>query len=136
MPNENGSHDTPTLDIWCQMVHNRTSKQTTTQEVKMNITITDKDVAKSIATEIEQATGTQCEVFSNDTGSVIIYDHTVTVARITTLSSVIDVAPLAGPFRCENTDIPLAMQTLNGIKEIAHALDTATSHVLNAALNH
>lgn len=102
----------------------------------MNITITDEDVAKSIAAEVEQATGTHCEVFTNETGSVILYNHTQVIARTTPLFSVIDVAPLAGPFRCEITEIPLAVQTFSGIKKVANALNTATSHVLNAALNH
>jgi len=102
----------------------------------MNITITGDDVAKSIAAEIEQATGTHCEAFANDTGSVVIYDNIAAIARVTPLSSVIDVAPLCGPFRCEITEVPLAVQTFNDMREAARALDTATSHVLNAALNH
>lgn len=64
-------------------------------------------MAKSIATETEQATGKHCEVFSNETGSVIICNHTVTIA----------------------------VRTIDDIREIANALDTATSHVLNAAPN-
>lgn len=101
----------------------------------MNITITDKDVAKSIATEIGKATGMACEVFTNETGSVIIYDHTKAVARVTPLFDVIDVAPLCGPFVSHITDVPLAVSTFNDMKETAHALDDATSHVLNAALS-
>lgn len=102
----------------------------------MNITITDKDVAESIATEIQQATGLACEVFSNDTGSVILCDHNTAIARVTPLFSVIDIAPLHGPFVGDITSIPFAVSTFKGMKEAAHALDTATSHVLNATLNH
>lgn len=98
--------------------------------------ITDKDVAESIATEIGKATGMACEAFSNDIGSVVIYDHTAAIARVTPLFSVVDVAPLCGPFVGDITEIPLAVRTFSDMKEAAHALDTATSHVLNAALNH
>lgn len=101
----------------------------------MHITITGKDVAESIATEIGMTTGRACEVFTNKTGSVIIYDHTKAVARVTPLFDVIDVAPLCGPFVGDITDVPLAVSTFKGMKEAASALDTATSHVLNAALN-
>lgn len=102
----------------------------------MDITITDEDVAKSIATEIEKATGMACEAFSNDTGSVVIYDHTVAIARVTPLFSVADVAPLCGPFVGKITEVPLAVRTFKDMKEATHALDTATSHALNAAINH
>ena len=101
----------------------------------MNITITDKDVAESIATEVQQATGLACEVFSNDTSSVILCDYNTAIARITPLSSVIDVAPLYGPFVDDITSIPLTVNTFKDMKETTHALDTATSHILNAALN-
>lgn len=102
------------------------------------ITITDMDVAKSIATEIEKATGTDCKAFSNGTGSsVIVYDRTTVIARvIAELFPAITVSPSYGPFVGEITEIPLAVRTFNDMKEAAHALDTATSHVLNAALNH
>lgn len=93
-------------------------------------------MAKSIATEIGMATGMACEVFSNDTGSVIIYDHTKTIARVTPLFDVIDVAPLCGPFVGHITDVPLAVQSFDDMNEAAHALNEATSHALNAALNH
>lgn len=102
----------------------------------MHITITDKDVAKSIATEIGMTTGMACEVFSNETGSIIIYDHINAIARVTELFDVVDVAPLCGPFVGHITDVPLAVSTFKGMKEAGHAVDTATSHVLNAALNH
>lgn len=102
----------------------------------MHITITGKDVAKSIATEIGMATGMACEVFTNETGSVIIFDHTKAIARVTPLFDVIDVAPLCGPFVGHITDVLLAVSTFDDMKKAASALDEATSHILNAALNH
>lgn len=101
----------------------------------MHITITGKDVAESIATEIGKTTGMACEVFTNKTSSVIIYDHTKAVARVTPLFDVIDVAPLCGPFVGHITDVPLAVSTFDDMREAASALDMATSHILNAALN-
>lgn len=102
------------------------------------ITITDKDVAKSIATGIEQATGTDCKAYSNETGSsVIVYNRTTVIARVTAeLFPAITVSPLCGPFVGDITEIPLTVQTFSDMRKAAHALDIATSHVLNAALNH
>lgn len=71
MPNENGSHDTPILDIWCQMVHNRAIKQTTTQGEKTEVKT--KEAAEAIAAKVEQATGPDRGAFSNETGSAIIH---------------------------------------------------------------
>lgn len=102
----------------------------------MHITITDKEVAESIATEIEQATGTDCEAHTDHINTVITYNHTTTIAQITTLFGVIAVAPSRGLFAGKVTTIPLESQTIDGTREIAHALTEATSHVLNAALNH
>lgn len=99
------------------------------------MTITDKDAAESIAAEVERATGMDCKAFSNETGSVIVCDRTAVIARVTELSPVVRVAPLGGPFVGEVTEIPLKARNIDGIREIANALDTATSHVLNAAMN-
>ena len=102
----------------------------------MHITITSGEVAEVIASEIEKATGADCEVFANETGSVVVYDRNTVIARITPLFSVIDVAPLCGPFVGDITEIPLEARNVDSIREIAHALDTAASHALNAAINH
>ena len=101
----------------------------------MNITITSEDVAESIAAEIEQATGMNCKALANETGSVIVCNRTAVIARVTELSSVATVAPSSGQFIGEVTEIPLEARTIDGIREIANALDTATSHVISAALN-
>ena len=102
----------------------------------MHITITDKDAAKVIAAEIEQATGTHCETHTDHINTVIIYNHTTTIAQITPLFGVITVTPSRGLFAGEITTIPLEARTIDGMREIAHALTKATSHVLNAAMNH
>lgn len=98
----------------------------------MNIEITSKDVAKVIAQQVEEATGDHCEALSDATGSVVAL-HDTTIARITPLSSVMDVAPLDGPFRRETTEIPLEASSVDELREIAHAIDKAASHVLAAA---
>ena len=99
----------------------------------MYIEITSKEVAEAIAERIEEATGECCEAFSNATGSVITLRGTM-IARITPLFSVIDVAPLSGPFRREITEIPMEANSVRGVREIAHAIDEAISHVLAAAV--
>lgn len=99
----------------------------------MNIEITSKDVAKTIAQQIEQATGENCEASSNPVGTVVIM-HTTMLARITPLFSVVNVAPTAGPFVGEITEIPSEARSVNDLREIAHAIDEAASHVLAAAV--
>lgn len=76
----------------------------------------------------EEATGEYCE--ASTTGSVITL-HDTMIARITPLFSVMDVTPLDGPFRCE---IPLEAKTVDELREIAHAIDKAASHILAAAV--
>lgn len=98
----------------------------------MRIEFTGKEVAEAIAEEIEEATGERCEAFSNATGSVVTL-HDTMIARITPLSSVMDVAPLEGPFRREITEIPLEAETVDGLREIGHAIDKAALHVPAAA---
>lgn len=102
----------------------------------MHITITSEEAAKVIAEEIEQATGTDCEAHTDHINTVITYDHTTTIAQVTTLFGVIAVAPSRGPFAGKVAIIPLEAETIGGVREIAHALTKAMSHVLDAALNH
>ena len=99
----------------------------------MRIEITSKDVAKAIAEQIEQATGETCEAYSNVDGSVVIM-HDTMIARITSLFSATDVEPTAGPFVGCITEIPLEARSVNGLLEIAHAIDEAASHVTAAAI--
>lgn len=102
----------------------------------MHITITSEEAAKVIAEEIKQATGMDCEAHTDHINTVITCNHTTTIAQIATLFGVIAVAPSRGPFAGKVTIIPLEAETIDGMREIAHALTKATSHVLNAALNH
>lgn len=99
----------------------------------MHIELTGEEVAKVIAEQIEEATGEFCEASSNATGPVITQRDTM-IARITPLFNVMDVAPFDGPFRGEITEIQLEAETVNGLREIGHAIDEAASHVLAAAV--
>lgn len=101
----------------------------------MNIAITSEEVAKVIAEEIKQATGTDCEAHTDHINTVIVYNHTKTIAQVATLFGVSAVAPSRGPFAGNVTTVPLEAETIGGVREIAHALTKATSQVLNAALN-
>lgn len=102
----------------------------------MNITITSEEVAEVIVETIEAATGTKCEMHTDRINTVIIRNHTTTIAQVVPLSGVITVTPSRGQFAGETTEIPPTAQTIDGMRKIAHALDTAASHALNAALNH
>lgn len=117
------------------MIYVKAIKQTTTQEAKTHITITSEDAAKAIAEEIKQATGTACEAHTDNTNTIITHNHTETIAQVTTPFGVTAVTPSRGPFTGKATTIPLEAETIDGLREIAHALTKATSHVLNAALN-
>lgn len=101
----------------------------------MNITITSEEVAQVITEEIKQATGMDCEAHTDHTNTVITYNHTTTIAQVATLSDVSAVTPSRGQFAGNVTTIPLEAKTIGGVREIAHVLTKATSHVLNAALN-
>lgn len=59
----------------------------------------------------------------------MIIMHTTVLARIIPLFNVVDVAPTAGPFVGEITEIPLEAKSVNGHMEIAHAIDETTPHV-------
>ena len=101
----------------------------------MEITIKGEDVAEFVAAETEEATGAACEVFSNDAGSVVVCERTTVIARVTPLFSVIDVAPLRGPFIGDVTEVPLEAETIGGLREMVGALNRAASHVIGAAMN-
>lgn len=102
----------------------------------MEVKINGKEAAEAIAAKVGQITPFDCEAFSNETGSVVVYNHTQVIARITPLSSVMDVEPVGGPFDGETVRIPLEAETIDGIREIVNAIDRATSRVLNAAMRH
>ena len=98
----------------------------------MHITITSEEVATVIVEEIKQATGMDCETHTDHTNTVITSNHTKTIAQVATLSDVIAVTPTHGPYAGNTTTIPLEAETISGVREIAHALTKATTHVLNA----
>lgn len=99
----------------------------------MEVTITSKEVAEAIAAHVAQTTGTHCETFANDAAAVILH-HTQAIARITPLSNVTAVTPIGGTFEGEITEVPLEARTIDGLKEITHAIDKAAAHVLSAAI--
>ena len=98
-------------------------------EVKINI----KEIAEAIATEVEQVTGVDCEAFANETGAVVVYRCTKLIARITPLFGAVYVAPVGGVFDDEPVEMPIEARTVNGLKEIAAALDEANIRVISAA---
>ena len=102
----------------------------------MELTIKSKEVAEAIAVNVEQATSKDCEAFTNEVCSVVVYKQTQVIARITSMFSVLDVEPIGGLFSGEVIEIPREARTLSGIQEIAHDMDKAISHVLNAAISH
>ena len=102
----------------------------------MHIEFKSKEVAEAIATQVGKAIGCECGVFTDDDGDAVILHHTTVIARIDTLYDVIGVVPSGGTFSCELTEIRRETRTLDGLREIGHAIDEAGAHVISAALNH
>ena len=135
MPNENGSHDTPILDVVCQMMYIKDINKTTMKGQKMEVSLKSKEVAKTIAAQVEQSTGLDCEAYSNEVGSVVVFHHTTVIARITPLFDIMDVTPVGGTFDGEITEVPLGARTVDGLREMARSIDEAAAHVLSAAMD-
>lgn len=102
----------------------------------MKVQIKSKEVAEAIAAQVGQATGTDCEAHTNTVDSVIVLGSSTIIARITPLFDGTDVTPVGGMFDGETVNIPLGAETIGGLREIAHDMDRATSHVLSAAMHH
>lgn len=100
----------------------------------MEVSLTSMEVAETIAAQVEQATGLDCEAYSNEVGSVVVFRTGAVIARITPLFSVMDVTPVGGTFDGESTEVPLEVRTVDGLREMARSIDEAASHVLNAAM--
>lgn len=101
----------------------------------MEVSLTSKEVAETIAAQVEQATGLDCEAYSNEVGSVVVFRTGAVIARITPLFSVMDVTPVGGTFDGENVEVPLEARTVDGLREMARSIDEAAAHVLSAAMD-
>lgn len=102
----------------------------------MEVKINSKEVAEAIAAKVEQVTGLDCEAFANETGSVVVYNHTKVIAQITPLFSVMDVTPVGGVFDGETVCIPLEAETIYGLRELTETYDEAAMRVTSAAVAH
>lgn len=102
----------------------------------MEVKINSKEIAEAIATKVEQVTGLDCEAYANQAGSVVVYNHTRVIARITPLFSAVDVVPVGGVFDGELVEIPTEARTFYGLKEIAAMMDEANMRVTSAAVAH
>ena len=102
----------------------------------MEVKINSKEIAEAIAAKVEQVTGLDCEAFSNETGSVVVYNRTQVIAQITPLFNVTDVTPFGGLFDGETVCIPLEAETIYGIKELTETYDEAAMRVISAAVKH
>lgn len=101
----------------------------------MEVSLTDKEVAETIATQVEQSTGLDCEAFTSETSAVVVLHRTTVIAQVTPLFSVMYVTPIGGLFDGESTEVPLEAETVDGLREMARSIDEAASHVLNAAMD-
>lgn len=101
----------------------------------MEVSLKSKEVAETIAAQVEQATGLDCEAFANKTGPVIMFRTGAVIARITPLFSAMDVTPVGGTFDGENVEVPLEARTVDGLRKMVRSIDKAASHVLSAAMD-
>lgn len=101
----------------------------------MEVTLTSKEVAETIAAQVEQSTGLDCEAYSNEVGSVIVFRHTTVIARITPLFDIMYATPVGGSFDGENVEAPLEARTVDGLRQMARSIDEAAAHVLSAAMD-
>ena len=102
----------------------------------MEVKINSKEIAEAIAAKVEQVTGHDCEAFTNETGSVVVYHRTQVIAQITPLFSVMDVTPVGGLFDGETVCIPLKAETICGLRELTTTYDEAAMRVISAAVKH
>lgn len=101
----------------------------------MNINMTAKEIADTIAKAVTEATSLRCETFFDGCGNaVIISDYTNLIARIIPDCKSIQV--VAAPFNLEAvvTGIPSKATSLSGMRELAVHLDDAIAHVTAAAV--
>ena len=101
----------------------------------MEISLTSKEVAETIAAQVEQSTGLDCEAYSNEVGSVVVFRTGAVIARITPLFSVMHVTPVGGTFNDEDTEVPLETRTVDGLRQMARSIDEAAAHTLSAAMD-
>ncbi len=101
----------------------------------MDINMTVKEIANTIADEVMEATSLRCETFTDDYGNaVIISDYTHLIARIVPDCNGVQV--VTAPFNLDAvvTSAPSKATSLNGVRELTAQLDNAIAHVIAAAV--
>lgn len=101
----------------------------------MDINMTTKEIADTIAEAVTETTSLRCETFTDECGNaVIIADYTHIVARV--ILDFTSIKVVAAPFDLDAvvTDIPSKATSLNGVRELATHLDDAIAHVIAAAV--
>ena len=102
----------------------------------MEVKINSQEIAEAIAAKVEQVTGLDCEAYTNQVGAIIVHNLTQVIARVTPLISTVEVTPIGGTFDGEPIAIPAEARTINGLKEIADAMDDANMRAISAAVKH
>lgn len=101
----------------------------------MDINMTTKEIADTIAEAVTETTSLRCETFVDGCGNaVIISDYTHLIARIVPDCKSIQV--VAAPFDLDAvvTSIPGKATSLSDARELAAHLDDAIAHVTAAAV--
>lgn len=99
----------------------------------MNINMTAKEIADTIAKAVTETTGLRCEAFTDEHDkAVIISDYTHLVARITPYYKSIQVVTAPLDLEPATTSIPSKATSLSDMRELAAHLDDAIAHVIAA----
>ena len=102
----------------------------------MQVKINSKGIAQAMAAKVKQVTGLDCEAYTNQVGSIVVYNLTQVIALVTPLISTIEVTPVGGVFDGKPVAIPAGARTVDGLKEIADAMDDANVRAISAAIKH
>ena len=101
----------------------------------MDIKMTTKEIADTIAKAVTETTSLRCETFTDDYGNaVIIADYAHLVARIVPDCECIRVVVAPCDLEAVVISIPSKATSLSGMRELAAHLDDAIAHVTTAAV--
>ena len=102
----------------------------------MEIEINSEEIAEAIAAKVERVTGLDCEAYTNQVGSIVVYNLAQVIALVTPLIDTVEVTPVGGVFDREPVTIPTGARTVDGLKKIADAMDDANMRAISAAIKH
>lgn len=100
----------------------------------MEINMTAKEIADTIAEAVTETTGHRCEAFAGDHGdAVVVSDRTRLIARVAPDRDLIQVVAAPSDPDAVATGIPSRATSIDGMRGIAARCDDAIARVMAAA---